>query len=403
MKSRQRIQFTSAVLLLAILFLHAACRNPDPPSSTPVAGNPTDTSPPILTFTPTTSNVPLSGESSRSALESLATVSYLGRGRATYQISAGIFLVKRTGPFRFDQEPGPTYTARANEDVWHVIGDVPIRLYDQVHSFGQVRAGCEVRYLQIDDNEDDRRNRFYINGQMVHEMPQGMVVTGSFAIRTSGELTLNAQDSIGAQIELFCPPVAPSPTSTPTHTPTSTPTNTSTPPGGGTVTPTVLGPDAVTQTATATTTVTSTPTPDSPIIPSPTATATGPAVTATITPTPTPTIPVGPAYTRFNFAMAGHEGRDGYCYMHRDTGELLLIWQMQDGWVDSAAHPDADADGWIEVYIQHPSIYVEVFCDTGNGRIRMDIHNGVRHPNSGKIVGWLTRGVHHAIEIGWPE
>jgi hypothetical protein len=132
-----------------------------------------------------------------------------------------------------------------------------------------------------------------------------------------------------------------------------------------------------------------------------------PTVTA-VSPDPTnvapviPTISHEPAYTRFNFEVAGHVGRDGTCFMHRTTGELLLIWQMQDGWTDSATHPLADSDGWIPIDISHQNVYVNVYCDAGNGIIQMDIYNGVPHPDDNKLVGWLSRGVRNAIEIGWP-
>lgn len=132
-----------------------------------------------------------------------------------------------------------------------------------------------------------------------------------------------------------------------------------------------------------------------------TATNTAVATTPPTTPTQTP-VPQGPAFTRFNFEVAGHEGRDGTCEMKQTTGELLLIWEMKDGYTDSANHPQADANGWIPANITHVNVYVEVFCNTGSGDIRMDIYNGVIDGFSGEVVGWLTRNVHNAIEIGWP-
>lgn len=137
---------------------------------------------------------------------------------------------------------------------------------------------------------------------------------------------------------------------------------------------------------------------------SPTATTT-PTVTPTAlyAPTATPTaIPQGPAMTRFNFEVAGHVARDGYCTMHRSTGDLLLTWETEAGWQDSSNHPQANAQGWIPVHIPFVSIYVHVFCDDGTGPIKMDIYNGVTNPETGETVGWLTREVENAIEIGWP-
>ncbi|MEM7334973.1 MAG: hypothetical protein AAF490_23050, partial [Chloroflexota bacterium] len=70
--------------------------------------------------------------------------------------------------------------------------------------------------------------------------------------------------------------------------------------------------------------------------PTPTSTAT-PVITMTVTPTVTPTpIPQGPAYTRFNFEVAGHVARDGHCTMHRVTGDWLLTWETEEGFEDSA-------------------------------------------------------------------
>lgn len=151
-----------------------------------------------------------------------------------------------------------------------------------------------------------------------------------------------------------------------------------------------------------------TPAPPIALTNTPTATPTEPA-TPTVTPTalftqpPTATsIPQGPAMTRFNFEVAGHVARDGQCTMHRTTGDLLLTWETEEGWQDSSNHPQADADGWIPVYIPFVSIYVRVYCDDGSGPVKMDIYNGVTDPSTGETVGWLTREVRNAIEIGWP-
>lgn len=155
--------------------------------------------------------------------------------------------------------------------------------------------------------------------------------------------------------------------------------------------------------------LTSTPTATPPVMPTNTATP-SPTPTGTLLPTLTPTAtetavsspPQGPAMTRFNFEVAGHYARDGYCTMHRTEGDLLLTWETEEGWQDSSNHPNADANGWIPVHIPFVSIYVHVFCNDGSGPIKMDIYNGVTHPDTGETVGWLTREVNNAIEIGWP-
>lgn len=330
--------------------------------------------------TRTAERVPASSHvrtSSKAAVFSVPDIAFLGEGPAQYSLPDGYeFIVKRNKPFRFEYESGPAYSAVDGERVWSTReGTDVLELYDKEHNFGFVNHACQISYVQIDDDIDSRRNRFYIDRQEVHLMPQGMTVYGDFSTGRGGELTLFAEDSIAAAIEVVCPP--PEPTPSPSATPTAKATET--------VTPTVTStPDGATPTAT---TVTPTVTPPS-----------------SVTPTVWPPTPVahGPAYTRFNFEMAGHSARDGYCYMHRDTGELLLVWQMQDGWTDSATHPLADEEGWIEVEIAHQSVYVEVFCDDGSGLTRMIIKNGITHPTTGKIVGWLTRGVRNSIEIAWP-
>jgi hypothetical protein len=403
MRNRRNSVFLCLLVFVSTFFLQAqqSCRPvpPTSPTNTPLSImtiEPTQTAVSTATASATASATALATASATasttpqvlpdSGLESLAKISYLGEGVGPYNIPEGFyFLVKRIRPFRFDYESGPHYSAKPDERVWRVQGNSPIKVYDQEVQFQEVWVGCRVRYLQIDDDSDTRRNNWYIDGKFVHLMPQGMVVEGSFDVPFEGMLTLLAEDSIGADIDVDCPRRGN--TKTPTPLP---PTPTATVPDA-TATVVINTPDPTGLTAT-------------PFSPSatPSPTVMGTAVPATNTPIPTPTVPQGPAYTRFNFEMAGHVGKNGRCYMKRDTGDELLVWDMQDGWTDSAAHPLADADGWIEVYIPHPSIYVEVYCDAGDGLVRMNIHNGVQHPHNGRIVGWLTRGMHNAIEIGWP-
>lgn len=380
---------TAFLIILVAGILLAGCDPPPNPPTTPALTGtavPTHTTTPPPTFTPSP-NLPPSNIEALSELPvvdasamSLGDVTYLGGSGQTYQIPSGYqFQVKRIRPFRFDRlsDGTTTYTAVGNERVWSVRSGYPLlKLYDEEHVFGAAYAGCTVTYVQIDDDPDQRRNRFYLNGSLIHTMPEGMVVNGRFSITRSGTLTLFAEDSIAANIEFTCPPP---PTNTHTPRPTLTPTPSHTPSQPVTATPTTPG-----------------------LVAPPTITATAVPNTPTITPTPSPTVPTGPAYTRFNFEMAGQSGRNGACFMHRETGELLLVWEMQDGWVDSATHPLADEEGWIPVDIPHVSVYVEVYCDAGEGIVRMNIVNGIRHPETGEIVGWLTRGIRNAMEIAWP-
>lgn len=397
--------------IVVSLVVVAGCQNnrpdPSPPADIEASAPPT----PTMTLTPNTSSISdiesvspsekdanQAPPSAASGLAGAGPIVYLGEGVQSYTIPSGFkFLVKRHGPYRVEFEPGPTYEGRRNERVWQVENSISLfRIFEEEHDFGTISGNCRINYIQIDDDIDGRRNRFYLDGSEVHTMPQGMVVFGDFMLSQAGRLTLYAEDSIAANITVNCiaPPTRTvTPTESPTSTPTSTPTTTPTIP---TLTPNV--PVSLTGTPTSTP-VPQTPTSTATAV---TVTPTPPPSTATIAPTATPTVPIGPAYTRFNFEMAGDAGRDGFCYMHRDTGERLLTWQMQDGWTDSSTHPLADAQGWIEVKIPHVSIYVVVFCNDGSGLVKMKIHNGIVHPESGEIVGWLTRGVRNAIEIGWP-
>jgi hypothetical protein len=378
-------------IIIVIIFLptlQLSCR-PKPPRITPT---PPPTVTPSVTATP--EQLPPSGP------ESLANIVYLGEGSGQFTTPTGTyFLIKRRNPFRFEPVYAATYQAVQGERVWRISGSLPIKVYEEEADFGNVWAGCTISYVQIDDDDDSRRNRWFLDGNMIYQMAQGMVVYGSFTVTTNGRLTLYAADSIGANIDLTCPP---EPTQTPFATPlpprpSRTPPAAATPTAVSTTPPNIVPNITLTPSYTPDASVTTAP-PNATGLPTQTPIT---AVTATITPTPSPTVPTGPAYTRFNFEVAGHVGRDGFCYMRRDTGDLLLIWQMQDGWTDSATHPNADADGWIEVYIPHVSVYVEVFCDGGDSLVRMDIYNGIEHPD-GRFVGWLTRGVKNAIEIGWP-
>ncbi|HRW11368.1 MAG TPA: hypothetical protein P5121_39990, partial [Caldilineaceae bacterium] len=141
------------------------------------------------------------------------------------------FFVKRNSGNVYRIEPAPSYSATANERVWSTdfVPEGGVILYDEETNFGQVTAGCQIDYVQIDDDVDGRINRFYIDGNFVHEVEQGKVTYGSFVADATGELTFYAEDSVGMAI-FVCPAQAtPTATSTTTGTPTATPTDTVTP------------------------------------------------------------------------------------------------------------------------------------------------------------------------------
>ena len=217
---------------------------------------------------------------------SLPTITFLGEGPQTFTIAPPLlFLIKANNGknFIFVTRDGPTYQAKAQERVWSidVAPTESFRLFDEGRSYGSVVAGCVVNYVQIEDNVDNRRNSFYINGNLIQTVEQGMVTYGSFTAPVAGELTFFAQDSIGLIVELCQVQVtqAGSPTVLATTVQSSTPSTATLTPPPQTETPT-LSPTA---TFTAVTTIT-----EGATRTTETATATN---TPIITPTQTPPNP----------------------------------------------------------------------------------------------------------------
>ena len=231
--------------------------------------------------------------------QGLPNIQFLGEGPGTFNVQAPReFLIKtyQNGQFLFVTDPGPTYKAKKSERVWTTdfMPNEPFRLFDELRSYGQVPAGCQVNYVQIEDNVDNRRNSFFINGNLLKTVDQGMVTYGSVTVPEAGELTFFAEDSIGLLVQLCAnltqTPGAPG---TPTAgTTTTTPGTTTTTPG---TTLTVAPPPAQSQTVTVTVTVpaataTYTPVP-------PTATATFTQVPPTTSPTVQPPSNQEPTFT----------------------------------------------------------------------------------------------------------
>jgi hypothetical protein len=317
----------------------------------------------------------------------LPEVVYLGEGGAYTIDPDWNFIVKRIHPFRFDLEPGPSYSAAGDEQVWKTDNEAPPALYHAWLDLGYAPGGCIVSYVAIDDDIDDRVNTFYLDGNPIHEIPQGMVTRGEFSVPSAGNLTFYAADSVGMWMDV-CRHVIP-PTEEPTNTPTSTATPSSTP----TVTPTSTATNTPTPTTTAsptptdtpTNTPTSTPTPPTPEVLPPEITVTPITVTPTIEPRPN-------ACLRINFELGGDVAREGLYIVREVGGRELFRWFAAAGWEDS---------GWVDgIDISHSSVYVEVFFYPGDGRvIKMEIVN----PAPGTEYGWLSRGMCHAIEVAWPD
>lgn len=309
---------------------------------------------------------------SAAALAGTPSVEFLGEG-GTFTLDPGRhFIVKRKNPYRFGNEPGPVYEAAPGERVWASTAGAPGAKDKTWVNYGYLPEDCKISYTAIDDDPDDRINKFFVDGDVVHTMSQGMVSSGHFRMPKSGELKLHAADSIGLWLDKC--DVDDIPTPTPTTEVSQTPSPT---PETGTVTPS--------------------PTPEStPGVPGPTSTKIPPTLVPTkevptVTPTPTKEKRL-PACLRINFEMSGDEAREGVYEVREVGGRLLYTWYAQEGWKDS---------GWIyEIDISFKNVYIEVFYVPEDGpKINMRIVN----PSPGTPYGWLTRGKCHALEVGWPD
>ena len=331
--------------------------------------------------------------------QDLPGLQYLGQGPAEYTIGEfQSFIVKRY-PYRFDMEPGPTYTAVGEERVWSisVVNAAPTALWDEWIDLGDVPAGCVVEYVGIDDDVDDRINRFYLDDDAIETVGQGMVFGGDFVTTRAGNLRFFAEDSVGGWITPCVEIITPTdmPTETPTETLTPTVTNTATPTEIPTETPTE-GPSLTPTNGpspTATEIPTETPTPTETMI-SPTSTATEspptPTLEVTVKPTKKPRLN---SCVRINFDVGGEEARRGLYIVQEIGGQLYVEWYAEDGWKDS---------GWFkDIDIVFEEVYVQVLYYSGPDR--EPIYMKILNPAPGTPYGWMARGVCHAIEVAWPD
>ncbi len=326
---------------------------------------------------------------------------YLGESAGTYEAGPnGSFIVKRLHPFRFDFVPGPEYTSPGDERIWAISGhdQAPPADYHNYHSFGFLEQGCVIDYTGIDDDVNGKINHFFVNDELVHTINEGMVFGGRFVMPKSGELSLYANDSVGIWTTLCDSQETPTPTPTLEATATATlePTATATATLEPTLEPTVTNTPDPEQTPTVTPEVTETPTatPTTPATPLPTMTATPPPEDRTPpTPSPTPTKrPRLKSCTRINFDITGDEARQGMFLVQEVGGRHLISWDAADGWQDS---------GWFhDIDITFEDVFVQVlyYSSPGGEPIVMKIVN----PAPGTEYGWMSRGMCHALEVGWP-
>lgn len=327
---------------------------------------------------------------------------YLGKG-GSYTVDPDFnFIVKRLNPFSFEFQPGPTYDALANEDVWRSFGTNgnPPTLFEEDIKLADVTAGCVVRYVAIDDQMDGRRNRFLLDDvELIHLMPEGMVVEGSFTIPRDGALYYDARDSVAIYIDICgtfigapteTPPAPPAETATPTPTGTAVMLPTE-PPTTTTTTPTVDPPLVVTSTPTPSQTATFTP--GAPPAATGTATLSAAPPTGTATPAAGATVTRIPVKSclRINFEVGGDVALNGRYIVKETGGRTLFSWTAEAGWQDS---------GWVyEIPLSHEAVYVQVFYEAGDGTTT---EMAILNPAPGTSFGWLSRGICHALEVGWP-
>jgi citrate lyase gamma subunit len=157
---------------------------------------------------------PAAGTIPMGQVDNLPFAEFKGIGPGTFTLTnpANSFLVK-TGR-RVEEVSGPSYTAIAGQYVWEIsggIGQFTFFLTGTVDLEATVEEGCRISYLHLDDESDQRINRFTINGEVVHTInpeqvpdPAGLVIYSEFIAPTSGALAMQIEDSGGVVFKLVC-------------------------------------------------------------------------------------------------------------------------------------------------------------------------------------------------------
>ncbi len=142
-----------------------------------------------------------------SSVPEMPEVTFLGEGPGTFNNESGDFVVKAR-PLDMVLREGPEYQAKKNERVWAVEEGTtrPVHINDDEWTISVFdKAGCTVGYTIIDDDVDERMSGFYLNGQLLHAVPQGMVSYGVLEVPEEGILTFRTEDSIGLWADYECP------------------------------------------------------------------------------------------------------------------------------------------------------------------------------------------------------
>ena len=108
---------------------------------------------------------------------------------------------------------------------------------------------------------------------------------------------------------------------------------------------------------------------------------------------PAEAAPSGTA-ARIDFELApGHAAKRGHYSIQVPGGAEVASWYALDGWLDS---------GWInDLEIGSETVLVDVLYYPGpeTEPTKMRILN----PAPGTEMGWLGRGMSHALEVAWPD
>lgn len=138
-------------------------------------------------------------------------VVFLGEGPETFHNDTGDFIIKTKNspehPWEFEVKNGPQYNAKRGQRIWATSGtDAPMRVFEETSDLGMVEAGCSIDFVVIDDDLDERRVNFAIDGIDIETTPQGMVSYGRFDVESDGLLTVSSEDSIGLWWAQRCEP-----------------------------------------------------------------------------------------------------------------------------------------------------------------------------------------------------
>ena len=161
------------------------------------------------------------------AANALPEVEFLGEGPGSFNTTLDDFIVKRSQE-QYDFVDGPTYEAAEGERVWAVRGtkEAPTAINNTVHSLGTAYENCTVEYVGIDDDVNGIRNGFFLGGNLVELIMEGMVFEGSYVSPvTTPDHRLVAEESIAywytpcEEGEATATPTEPAATATSTNTP----------------------------------------------------------------------------------------------------------------------------------------------------------------------------------------